>query len=56
MSAAPVTSYSSKRETVTPRTIVDPPETPEGRIRCRHDMLDGECSWCLGLNDLGDEE
>lgn len=27
---------------------VDLPPTPEGRSRCKHLMLDGECAWCLG--------
>lgn len=35
---------------------VDQPDTPEGRTRCVHDMLDGECSWCLGLPEVGLED
>lgn len=29
----------------------DLPPTPKGRTRCRHLMLDRECSWCLGIEE-----
>lgn len=30
---------------------IDQPEAPAGRSRCKHDMLNGECSWCKGIRD-----